>query len=258
MKQLANIEALRAWRKGTGDETVGFVPTMGALHEGHLRLVRQSRADNARTLVSIFVNPVQFNEPTDCAAYPQPLQADLALCAAAGVDAVFMPQYAMLYPDGYTYRVQEIEKSTVLEGARRPGHFQGVLTIVLKLLILARARRAYFGEKDWQQLQLVAGLARAFLLETEIVAVPTARDPDGLALSSRNARLSPQARMLAPELHRVLVTAIDCAMARAELEALGFVVEYVDERDGRRLAAVQAGGVRLIDNIALAEVEGDR
>ncbi len=249
MRQLTTIEALRAWRKGVGEATLGLVPTMGALHAGHRRLIERSRADNAHTLVTIFVNPVQFNDPQDYTGYPQPLQDDLRLCAEAGVAAVFLPRYADLYPDGYTYRVTEIERSTVLEGARRPGHFPGVLTIVLKLLILARADRAYFGEKDWQQLQLVRGLARAFLLETEIVPVPTVREPDGLACSSRNVRLSREARILAPEFYRVLSTAVDCAMARNELEALGFFVEYVDQRDGRRLGAVQLGGVRLIDNV---------
>jgi pantoate--beta-alanine ligase len=162
----------------------------------------------------------------------------------------------MLYPDDFTYRVSEIEKSTILEGDMRPGHFDGVLTVVLKLLILAKARRAYFGEKDWQQLDLVRGLAKAFFIETKIVPVPTMREEDGLAMSSRNVRLSESARLVAPEFYRVLSTAMDCAMARAELESLGFEVEYVDERDGRRLGAVQLDGVRLIDNIAIGEDRG--
>ncbi|MGC9453070.1 MAG: pantoate--beta-alanine ligase [Oceanipulchritudo sp.] len=248
MRHLPTIEALREWRRGiTG--TAGFVPTMGALHAGHRALIDRCVAENDHTLVSIFVNPTQFNDPKDCTTYPQPKEADLKLCEQSGAGAVFLPQYHALYPDGYTYRVQEIEKSTVLEGEMRPGHFDGVLTVVMKLLILANATRAYFGEKDWQQLQLVKGMARAFFLDTEIVAFPTVREEDGLALSSRNARLSESARILAPEFHRVLSTAVDCAMARAELESLGFDVEYVDERDGRRLGAVQLEGVRLIDNI---------
>lgn len=252
MEKLPTIEALKDWRQRSetdGPGGIGFVPTMGALHEGHLSLIRRSVAENARTLVSIFVNPTQFNDPKDCTTYPMPLEEDLRLCQQAGADAVFLPDYSMLYPDGYCYRVTEIEKSTVLEGAMRPGHFDGVLTVVLKLLILARAGKAYFGEKDWQQLQLVRGLAEAFFTGTEIVPVATMRETDGLAMSSRNVRLSGQARILAPEFHRVLSTAIDCSMARLELEALGFEVEYVDERDGRRLGAVRLSGVRLIDNI---------
>jgi pantoate--beta-alanine ligase len=249
MRQLSSIEALRGWRRALDGGSLGFVPTMGALHAGHRRLIDRSVAENAFTLVSLFVNPAQFNDPRDCATYPTPLADDLALCAEAGATAVFLPQRDMLYPDDYTYRVREIERSTVLEGEQRPGHFEGVLTVVMKLLILAGAQRAYFGEKDWQQLQLVTGMARAFFVETEIVAVPTVREADGLALSSRNVRLSEAARTLAPEFYRVLSTALDCAMARAELEALGFDVEYVDERAGRRLGAVQLEGVRLIDNV---------
>ena len=232
---------------------VGFVPTMGALHAGHEALIQCSRAENDLTLVSIFVNPTQFNDPRDCASYPTPLEADLDACRRMGVSAVFIPRREMLYPDHYSYRVQELEKSTVLEGESRPGHFDGVLTVVLKLFILCRPDRAYFGEKDWQQLRLVDGLAKAFLLETEVVAVPTVREEDGLSLSSRNVRLSASARILAPEFHRILSTAVDCAMARHELEALGFEVEYVDERDGRRLGAVQLEGVRLIDNVGSGE-----
>ncbi len=255
MQNLATVEALRSWRRETGGESVGIVPTMGALHAGHMELIRQSCSENTRTLVSIFVNPTQFNDQKDCSTYPTPLATDLLLCKDAGVSAAFLPQYGMLYPDDYSYRVTEIEKSTILEGEMRPGHFDGVLTVVLKLLILAKATRAYFGEKDWQQLDLVRGLAKAFFLETEIVAVPTMREDDGLAMSSRNVRLSDSARMVAPEFFRVLSTAMDCAMARAELESLGFEVEYVDERDGRRLGAVQLDGVRLIDNVGLETLD---
>jgi pantoate--beta-alanine ligase len=249
MRKLATVEALRDWRLETADESVGFVPTMGALHDGHAALIEQSLDENEHTLVSIFVNPTQFNDAADCTSYPTPMVADLELCEKLGVAAVFMPQYGMLYPDDYTYRVSELEQSTVLEGAMRPGHFDGVLTVVLKLLILAMADSAYFGEKDWQQLQLVRGLGKAYFMETEIVGVPTVREEDGLAMSSRNVRLSESARTLAPEFYRVLKTAMDCAMARAELESLGFDVEYIDERDGRRLGAVQLESVRLIDNV---------
>ncbi len=254
MEKLATIEALHNWHSAEEGLSIGLVPTMGALHPGHLRLIEASVNENERTLVSIFVNPTQFNDAADCSAYPTPLQADLAACEAAGASAVFLPQYGMLYPDDYTYRVTEVEASQLLEGEMRPGHFDGVLTVVLKLLILAKATNAYFGEKDWQQLQLVSGLAKAFFIDTRIIAVPTVREDDGLAMSSRNSRLSASARTLAPEFHRVLRSAIDCAMARAELEALGFEVDYVDERDGRRLGAVRLEGVRLIDNISLSEL----
>ena len=224
---------------------------MGALHEGHLSLVRRSKAENDRTLVSIFVNPVQFNDPTDLAAYPRTLEQDLAMLEREGVEYVFLPSESQLYQDGYRYRVTETELSKVLEGAYRPGHFDAVLTVVLKLLQIASAERAYFGEKDWQQLTLVRGMVDAFYLPTDIVACATVREADGLALSSRNRRLSPSDREKAPNLYRVLSTAATPDLAERNLRAAGFLVDYVQDRDGRRLAAVRLGKVRLIDNVPL-------
>jgi pantoate--beta-alanine ligase len=231
--------------------TLGFVPTMGALHDGHLSLVRRSRAENARTLVSIFVNPTQFDDPADLARYPRTLEGDLAALEGEGADFVLLPQGAHLYPDGYRYRVTEIGCSAVLEGANRPGHFDGVLTVVLKLLQIASAERAYFGEKDWQQLRLVCGMAEAFFLPTIIVACATVRDADGLALSSRNSRLLPADRQKASQFYRALCSAPTPDEACRDLEASGFVVDYVEDRDGRRLGAVRLGEVRLIDNVPL-------
>lgn len=231
--------------------TLGLVPTMGALHSGHLSLVRRSLEDNDCTIVTIFVNPTQFNDPGDLAAYPQPLEADLSMLRDAGVQFALVPPRDALYPDGYRYRIVETERSRVLEGAHRPGHFDGVLTVVLKLLQIADAERAYFGEKDWQQLELVRGLVAAFFLQTTIVGCPTVRDSDGLALSSRNTRLSPQDRGKAPAFHRALVEAPSAEAARRALETDGFVVQYVEDLDMRRLGAVSLGGVRLIDNIPL-------
>jgi pantoate--beta-alanine ligase len=224
---------------------------MGALHEGHLSLVRRSRSENDLTLVSIFINPTQFDNPDDLSKYPRMLAADLARLEDAGVDFAFVPQEWDLYPDGYRYRVSETRIATTLEGAARPGHFDGVLTVVLKLLQIAEAERAYFGEKDWQQLELVRGLVEAFFLPTTIVACPIVREADGLALSSRNVRLLPADRARAPRLYRVLSTAPSAAAARQQLKAEGFDVDYIEERDGRRLGAVRVGGVRLIDNVAL-------
>lgn len=250
MQLLRSIEALREWR-GAVEDSVGFVPTMGALHAGHRCLMDQAVSENRHCLVSLFVNPTQFNDPADCSTYPKPLEADLAECAAAGVGAVFLPSYEALYPDQYRYRVVETRDSLVLEGCSRPGHFEGMLTVVLKLLILARAERAYFGEKDWQQLQLVRGLSEAFHLGTRICSVPTVREPDGLAFSSRNSRLSPAARAAAPELHAALRDSPTTFEARERLVRNGFMVEYVEEWSGRRLAAAVLDGVRLIDNIPM-------
>ena len=243
-----------AWRRERRGQmeaglTLGFVPTMGALHEGHLSLVRRSQSENDRTLVSIFVNPTQFDDPADLARYPRTLDADLATLGAERTDFVFAPSAADLYPDGYRYRVTEAERSTVLEGARRPGHFDGVLTVVLKLLQIAQAERAYFGEKDWQQLDLVRGMADAFFLRTAIVGCATTRDPDGLALSSRNRHLAPADRRRASRFYQILSSAPTADAASSELRASGFSVDYVEDRDGRRLGAVRLGGVRLIDNV---------
>ena len=229
--------------------TLGFVPTMGALHEGHLSLVRRSRAENDRTVVSIFVNPTQFDDHTDLTQYPRTLEADLGTLRGEGVSFVFLPREPDLYPDGYRYRVTETELSTVMEGAHRPGHFDGVLTVVLKLLQIISAERAYFGEKDWQQLTLVRGMAEALFLPTTIVACRTVREIDGLAVSSRNRRLPPEHRALASGFYRVLSTASTAEVATHDLRALGFVVDYVEDRDGRRLGAARLGGVRLIDNV---------
>ena len=253
MKVFTDLEAWRGDRRQQRREAIslGLVPTMGALHAGHLSLVRRSLAENDRTLVTIFVNPTQFNDPTDLAAYPQPLDADLALLRGAGVHYALVPQRDTLYRDGYRYRVVETERSLVLEGAHRPGHFDGVLTVVLKLLQIADAEQAYFGEKDWQQLELVRGLVDAFFLHTAIVACPTVREEDGLALSSRNARLSTEDRRRAPALHRALAEAASADAARRTLERDGFAVDYVNDEPDRRLAAVRLGGVRLIDNIPL-------
>jgi len=229
--------------------TLGFVPTMGALHDGHLSLVARSRAENDRTLVSIFVNPTQFNDAADLQAYPQPLVRDLELLRGAGADFVLLPRRDDIYPDGYMYKVVETSLSRTLEGVHRPGHFDGMLTVVLKLFQLAEAERAYFGEKDWQQLLLVRGMTEAFFLRTEVIACPTVRESDGLACSSRNQRLSAEERRKAPALYRILSTAPTPAAANHELTEAGFAVDYVEERDGRRLAAVRLGGVRLIDNV---------
>lgn len=176
---------------------VGLVPTMGALHEGHVALVRASRADNAITVVSIFVNAAQFNNAADLARYPRTEVEDVALLAREGVDIVFAPTADVIYPDGFASSVDVGGVTEVLEGAHRPGHFRGVATVVTLLLQLVRPTRAYFGEKDWQQLLVVQRLAHDLRLGAEIVGVPIVRDTDGLALSSRNVRLDRIARRAA-------------------------------------------------------------
>lgn len=247
---MKTFESLTAWRAFREQRAApGFVPTMGALHDGHLALVRRSLADNPWTAVSIFVNPTQFDRADDLERYPRRIEKDLAALADTGVEAVLLPDGDALYPDGYRYRVSESDLSHRLCGAHRPGHFDGVLTVVMKLFNLVRPARAYFGEKDFQQLQLIRGMADAFFMDVGIVGCPTVREPDGLAMSSRNLRLDPGQRKLAPQFHRVLREAAQPDHARRELEQLGFDVDYVEEFDGRRLAAARLGPIRLIDNV---------
>ena len=256
--------SLAAWREARASLTgmIGFVPTMGALHAGHASLLRRSVAENDNTVVSIYVNPAQFDDPDDLAVYPKSLDADLEMCESLGVDQVLVPDRDALYADGYRYRVEENEFSRELCGAHRPGHFTGVLTVVMKLLNLVRPRRAYFGAKDFQQWRLIRDMAAAFFMDVDIVACATVRESDGLALSSRNALLTGESRQLAARLNEVLRSARSDQAARAELDRLGFSVDYVVSRSGRRLAAVSVpvghGAVRLIDNFELSDLPDDR
>jgi len=236
-------------RSEIGGRTVGFVPTMGALHRGHASLVERCRAENEVVAVSIFVNPTQFNDPLDLERYPRTLASDLELLESLGADEVLTPPPAEFYPHGYGYRVEPAGGAAIMEAAQRPGFLQGVLTIVLKLLNLVRPQRAYFGEKDFQQLRSVTEMVEEYFIPTEIVGCPTVRAASGLAESSRNARLSPQGREKASALYRALTTGRSPVDARRILEAEGLAVEYVEEHWGRRLAAVFLEGVRLIDNV---------
>ena len=250
-----DIPAWRAFRQAREAEagvwTAGFVPTLGGLHDGHRSLIDRSLADNSSTVVSVFLNPAQFDQQADLDAYPARLEEDLEKLDAWGVDHVLLPTAEAIYPDAYRYRVTENDLSRRFCGAHRPGHFDGVLTVVLRLLNLVRPARAYFGEKDWQQLALVRGMVEAFFLDVEIVACPVVREDTGLALSSRNARLDDEQRALAPELVRTLRLESSPADATRRLQSLGFDVDYVEDHEGRRLAAASLGAVRLIDNIAL-------
>ncbi len=202
---------------------IGLVPTMGALHDGHASLIRRARAENATVVVSIFVNPRQFNETADFLQYPRDEAADVEAAGAAGADLIWLPGIPDVYPAGFQTNVHVDLLTRPLEGASRPGHFEGVATVVAILLGLAGADRAYFGQKDAQQLLVVRRMAADLGMATEIVACPIVREPDGLALSSRNVRLTPEARAAAPVLRRALLA------ARSRYEA--------GERDGDALRA---------------------
>jgi len=250
VKGTAKWLKLRTSRRFAG-KTVGFVPTMGALHEGHLSLLRRAKKENALAVASIFVNPAQFNDPRDLERYPRTLAEDIKKLETAGTDFLLLPSAAEMYADGYKYRLNETSESGFLCGAHRPGHFEGVLTVVMKLLNLVRAEKAYFGEKDFQQLHLIRGMAEAFFVGTKIIPCPTLREKDGLAMSSRNLLLEPEHRKLAPALYAELRSKAGPSQVKKRLTALGFQPDYVEERWGRRFAAARLGKVRLIDNVKI-------
>jgi len=267
-------QALDWFRSG---EEIGFVPSMGALHAGHDSLVQRARRENQRVVASVFVNPRQFTAGEDFERYPRPFEADRARLEALGVDAIFHPPVDQIYPPAFKTRVDPGPLGEILEGASRPGHFTGVLTVVLKLFELTHPSRAYFGQKDFQQVVLVRQLVRDFALPLRVVACPTVREADGLAMSSRNAYLSPTEREAAPLLRRALAAATQAfgagesspaeleSVARAEIAGNpGIQVDYllvVDETTLRRpdqalagnvlAIAVKLGSTRLIDNAVL-------
>jgi pantoate--beta-alanine ligase len=275
IRSLAELRIIVAGWKAAG-ETVGVVPTMGALHSGHLSLVRAAKDACDRAIVTIFINPKQFDNPADYENYPRTEEEDARKLISLKADVVYVPDGTQMYPVGFATTVSVSGISEGLCGAHRPGHFDGVATIVTKLFTQTQADRAYFGEKDYQQLQIVTRLARDLNLPIEVVGCPTIREEDGLAMSSRNLLLSDRARTWAPELNRAMEEMAEGLLAGGDLRALkiaavarikraGFTeVEYLDlraadnlelldspERPAQILAAAWLAGVRLIDNIAV-------
>jgi len=257
------VESLAAIRRQSdcwvrSGETVGFVPTMGALHEGHLALMRRARKECKRVVVSIYVNPTQFGPKEDLAKYPRPREQDLALCRKEGVDVVFAPENLYL-PDHSTF-VEEGAVSQGRDGASRPGHFRGVATVVLKLFNLVRPIKAYFGQKDAQQVDVIQRMVRDLDVPVEIVVVPTVRDFDGVALSSRNQYLSPGERAVAVEFAKLLQRAAkrpadSARWLRAQLKDTPELrLDYVELAGNRLCAAVFVGKTRLIDNESVTRV----
>jgi pantoate--beta-alanine ligase len=265
-------ERIAGWREA--DETIALVPTMGALHEGHLSLVRLARARCRRTVATLFINPTQFGPHEDLSAYPRDEAADAAKLAQEGADLLFAPSVAEMYPQGFATQVTVTGLTDHLCGPHRPGHFEGVATVVTKLLLQSLPDVAVFGEKDWQQLQVIRRLAQDLDIPVEILGGPTVREPDGLAMSSRNAYLGPEERRIAAGLNRVLAELARAVAAgepcraaeekamRSLLEAGFSSVDYVTvadaatlqpvERSGARparaFAAARLGRTRLIDN----------
>ena len=267
-------QQVTAWKaKG---ESIGLVPTMGALHAGHLSLVHAARAECDRVIVTIFVNPTKFNSAQDLTSYPRTEDADAALLAPLGVDVIFAPAPDQVSPAGFATQITVSGVADPLEGALRPGHFSGVATVVAKLFGMTQADRAYFGQKDWQQLQVVHRMVADLNMAVQVIGCDTLREADGLAMSSRNARLSAQARAAAPALYAAMTAVVASvtaggqadnalkAASKALLDAGFERVEYIALHDGetmqpstdlsrplRLLAAAWLGGVRLIDNVAV-------
>jgi len=251
LRTIADLRSELASRAG-----VGLVPTMGALHAGHVSLLRAAREENDVVVMSLFVNPAQFGDAGDLNGYPRDEQRDLDVAAAKGVDVVFAPAADEMYPPGFQTWVEVTELGAILEGRFRPGHFRGVATVCVKLFNIVRPDRVYFGQKDAQQVEVIRRLLADLALEVELRVVPTVRDPDGLALSSRNLRLSPEERQRALALPRALNTR-NPARARALLTEEGLDVDYIEVAPFHPpvlAGAVRLGGIRLIDNVTL---EGD-
>ncbi len=251
MKQVRTVKEIKSLRTNWTGKRVGFVPTMGALHAGHLSLIQRSKHENDLTVVSIYLNETQFNDPKDLQTYPTSLAEDLKKLSSVEVDCVFLPDYSQMYPENYRYRVTEISESKVLCGKDRPGHFDGVLTVVLKLFNLIQPCKAYFGEKDYQQLSLIEGMVRSLFLNIDIVSCPTQRDVEGLALSSRNRKLSSEDLLKAHFFAGKLRTSKTLEELSSYLSQQAIEVDYLSEINGRRYAAVKIGSVRLIDNVKI-------
>ncbi len=273
LRTVADLRAVARGWKAKG-EAVGVVPTMGALHDGHLSLARRARQECDRVITTIFVNPKQFNNPEDLKKYPRSQEADARLLATVPVDAIFAPSVEEVYPDGFITNVTMQGVAQPLEGHMRPGHFDGVATVVTKLFGMTLADKGYFGQKDWQQLQVVLRLVRDLNIPVQVIGCETIREADGLAMSSRNVRLTPEGRLKAPVLYAAISRAADdiraghadrmaIREAAETMRAAGFErVEYIELRDAetlmpsddprrprRMLAAAWLDGVRLIDNI---------
>ncbi len=250
MKQFNQIQAWLEERRTRGMRTLGFVPTMGNLHMGHISLIQHSQKDNDDTLVSIFVNQAQFNTPEDYQNYPRTLEADLTYLKDANVTYCLLPNRDEIYSDDYRFQIHETTHHLKLEGKHRPGHFTGVLTVIMKLLNITQPTRLYLGEKDFEQLQYIKDMVAAFFMDVDVIGGPTLREESGLAYSSRNNRLSPAGRKKADAFAKCFLSAASLENAREALSA--FDVEYLEEDFQRRFVVVNIEGVRLIDNVALS------
>jgi pantoate--beta-alanine ligase len=245
---------LKARKALAANTRIGFVPTMGALHQGHQSLLEKARKENDFLVLSIFVNPTQFNDANDYQHYPRTLEADCRIAQACSVDALLIPGEKDLYPYGNDMPIITHHPiSQIMEGKMRPGHFNGVLTVVMKLLQWVRPTRVYFGEKDFQQYQLICELVKNYFLDTEVIGCKTVRESSGLPLSSRNQRFNAEQIQLAHRFAELLRSGSydDLSAIQQRLEKEGLIVEYLEKHFGRLFVAVECHGIRLIDNFAV-------
>ena len=228
---------------------IGFIPSMGCLHEGHASLLKKSKEENETTVLSIFINPIQFNDKSDFIHYPKTEKEDLDLARSLEVDFVFIPSAEEIYADQYNFKMTSTHPlSQIMEGKSRPGHFDGMLTVVLKLLQLVKPQRAYFGEKDFQQLHLVKAMVKSFFIDTEIISCPTIRLKERLPLSSRNKRLSTEDMEKAKKFSEIFHHASSVEEIKENFQREGIEFDYVESHDEHFFTAVRISGVRLIDH----------
>jgi len=252
MQIFSDMQEWRAFRRSFDIHlNIGFVPTMGNLHAGHASLYTRSLQENDITIASLFINPTQFNRADDYTNYPRTVDADLALLRELGVDYCVLPDEHTMYGDGYRYQIQENELCQLMEGEHRPGHFNGVLTVVMKLLNLVKPDNVYFGEKDYQQFLLINGMVQAFFMDIAIIPCATIREKSGLACSSRNNRLTAEQRIIADKFASIFHQEKSSEQIAADLNNAGITVEYLTDYEGRRFVAVMIGDIRLIDNYSL-------
>ena len=250
MEIIQSLQEIEQFHQKNAGKTLGFVPTMGCLHAGHAALMQRALKENEVTVLSIFLNPTQFNKPDDLQNYPRTTEDDIQLATDLGVDCIFMPASQTLYPDGNHFPITPSHSfANILEGEKRPGHFSGMLTVVLKLFQLIKPTRAYFGEKDYQQLLLVCEMCKAYFLDVELIPCETVREASGLPLSSRNQRLNSTQRQTADQFatifHNASLTLDEMLL---KLNALPLILEYLENHENRLFVAVQIDGIRLIDN----------
>ena len=230
------------------NQRIGFIPTMGALHKGHISLIEKSIDENEITIVSIFINPTQFNDQNDFKNYPKNVENDLNILKSLNVNYSLVPSHNEMYGHDYNYKITENDLSLKMEGLERIGHFDGVLTVVMKLFNIVNPTSAYFGEKDYQQLRLIENMVESFFMRIKIIPCKTIRSKDGLALSSRNSLLTDEERLIAPKFYEALKSKNSIREIKKRLKNHGFKVEYIEVYDERIFGAVKIGNVRLIDN----------